>query len=76
MSHKTLVSPELISIGIVINRVVQSGNYLNSHKYTSVINISFDLWAKVLKIQFCLKCPLQIWKVGGKHDAKRRKFEK
>lgn len=38
MSHKTLISPKLTSIGIAINIIVQGGNYLNSHKYTLILN--------------------------------------
>lgn len=39
MSHKILIFAKFISIGIVITKIVLSGNYPNRHKYKG-----FDLW--------------------------------
>lgn len=39
MSQKILICPKSISIGIVITKIVPSGNYPNHHKYTAVINV-------------------------------------
>lgn len=46
MSHKILVSLKFISIEIIITKIVPNGNYPNSHKYMTVINIKVLICGK------------------------------
>lgn len=46
MSHKTVISPKLTSIGIAINIIIQGRNYLNTHKYALIININILIYGQ------------------------------
>lgn len=77
MSHKILVSPKFISIGIVITKIVQSGNYPNSHKYTTVINIKvLSCGKKYWRFSFVLSPSVKSGKQKEIWGGKKRYLEK